>query len=570
LPAPISTNGETSTPKEEDDPSSPKEEYTPSPRDSSSEEERTPQAEFLNWMQHADIPVANITTDFQDGKNICKLVNLLQPGAIAPHQVTEDAFSTTSLAIDVATQLGVPRLVEAVDLVESPDALVNMAYFSFFWEKCVEQEEIKELEETIPEKDKENIIKEETIPEKDEENAIKEETIPEKDEENVTKMVEEKISGEIVEAFEKIIEEVEGKIAEIVQEYSEKVGEITPENSHLEDHGPEKVEEIILEQIQEKDKDKDTIPEKVDEQTSENVEEQIQDKVVESILEKSPTGSPEESPRNSKTIPRSASALDSALSKIEENTEKHFRKSEKSPKNAHKIPRSKTRDSKSSKSTENSPKHRPLEKSEKNTGTLPRKLEKSMKSDNVEQSENSKKGMCPQCRTPYQNSSNRTKSANPQERKEEELRQELEQLKEKLEKQNQHMLGQNVAIRNLEITLGKFQNMEINEKKLQKIVEKKDSELDEKDQIILTLQNKVTALKISEKGKEHEIQLEKQEKQEKQKEEQVRQKLELQKKEEAKNKKLARRRKREVKLQRIEKKKSDAFSCKNEKLRKSN
>jgi len=180
LPAPISTNGETSTPKEEDDPSSPKEEYTPSPRDSSSEEERTPQAEFLNWMQHADIPVANITTDFQDGKNICKLVNLLQPGAIAPHQVTEDAFSTTSLAIDVATQLGVPRLVEAVDLVESPDALVNMAYFSFFWEKCVEQEEIKEPD----------IVPEETIPD-----IVPEETIPEKDEENVTIKVEEKISG---------------------------------------------------------------------------------------------------------------------------------------------------------------------------------------------------------------------------------------------------------------------------------------------------------------------------------------------------------------------------------------
>jgi len=426
-------------------------------------------------MQHADIPVSNITTDFQDGKNICKLVNLLQPGSIAPHQVTEDALSTTSLAIDVASQLGVPRLVEAVDLVESPDALVNMAYFSFFWEKCVEQEEIKE-------------------------------TIPEKDEENVTKTVEEKISGEIVEDFEKIVEEVEGKIAEIVLEFSEKVGEKTSEDSHLEDRGPEKVEEfileqiqekdkdndtgpekveeiileqiqekdkdndtgpekvkeIILEQIQEKDKDNDTIPETVDEKTSENVEEQIQDKVVESILEnKSPTVSTEASPQNSI---RSASAVDSTLSKIEENPEKHVGKSsEKSPS----IPRSKTRDSKSSKSTDNSPqvssKHRTLTKSEKNKGSLPRK---SMKSDNVEQSEISK---CPQCRRPYQNSSKRTKSANPQERNEEELlRQELEQLKKNLEKQNQHILEQNLAIRNLEITLGKFQNMEINEKKITK------------------------------------------------------------------------------------------------------
>jgi len=242
---------------------------------------------------------------------------------------------------------------------------------------------------------------------------------------------------------------VEGKIAEIVQEFSEKVGEKTPENSDLEDHGPEKVEEIILEQIQEKEID--TIPEKVVEKTAENVEEQIQDKVEESILEKqSPTESPEASLQNSNRIPRNASALDSALPKIEENPENVRKSSEKTPKLAHKIPRSKTRDSKKSKSTENSPQfppkssHGTLEKSEKNSGTLPRKskTEKSMKSDNVEQSENFKKGTCPQCQRPYQNNSKRTKSANTQERKEEELlRQELEQLKKKIGKTTSAHVG---------------------------------------------------------------------------------------------------------------------------------
>jgi len=116
----------------------------------------------------------------------------------------------------------------------------------------------------------------------------------------------------------------------------------------------------------------------------------------------------------------------------------------------------------------------------------------------------------------------------------------------------------NVAIKNLET------NLETNLKKFQKLVEEKNSELEEKNQTILNLENKIKQLKLSEKGKEHEAQMEKQ------KAEEDRQQMLLQKKEEAKKEKISKKKKKRSKIKKIRKKKSDDFSCKNEKFRKSN
>jgi len=72
-------------------------------------EEKTPQLEFIDWLKSVGISVQNITTDFQDGKNLCKLVNVLGPGLIGPEYITDDALANAFLAITIAhKKIGIP------------------------------------------------------------------------------------------------------------------------------------------------------------------------------------------------------------------------------------------------------------------------------------------------------------------------------------------------------------------------------------------------------------------------------------------------------------------------------
>jgi len=170
-------------------------------------EEKSPQMEFIDWLKSVGIPVHNITTDFQDGKNLCKLVNVLGPGLIGSDYITNNALSNASLAIAIAHKtIGIPPLVDASDIVLTPNNLVNLTYLSFFRDKFLRnlEEEEKKLKKIAEEKLQEKILK-----------KIAEKT-PEKITENVA----------IEQITEKIIEHLAEKIAEkIVEKIPEKIEE---------------------------------------------------------------------------------------------------------------------------------------------------------------------------------------------------------------------------------------------------------------------------------------------------------------------------------------------------------
>jgi len=124
-------------------------------RNDDRKKDKTPKQEFLDWLKSVGIIVQNLTSDFQDGKNICKLVNVLEPDTIMPSQITDDALANATLAIDISSKkYGIPALVDASDLVESPQSLTNMTYLSYFRGKYLQIQEEKERKKQEEQKKK--------------------------------------------------------------------------------------------------------------------------------------------------------------------------------------------------------------------------------------------------------------------------------------------------------------------------------------------------------------------------------------------------------------------------------
>jgi len=73
-------------------------------RNDDRKKDKTPKQEFLDWLKSVGIIVQNLTSDFQDGKNICKLVNVLEQDTIMPSQITDDALANATLAIDISSK----------------------------------------------------------------------------------------------------------------------------------------------------------------------------------------------------------------------------------------------------------------------------------------------------------------------------------------------------------------------------------------------------------------------------------------------------------------------------------
>lgn len=99
---------------------------------------------LLEWVR-AQIPeydVKNFTTDWQDGRALCALVNALggEPRLLPTHrQMTVGAnganLTNCKTGIDAAKEhLGVPRLIAAEDLSTVPDEHSVVTYISFFRE----------------------------------------------------------------------------------------------------------------------------------------------------------------------------------------------------------------------------------------------------------------------------------------------------------------------------------------------------------------------------------------------------------------------------------------------------
>jgi len=92
--------------------------------------------QLLKWVQ-SRIPqygIKNFTTDWRDGRAICALVNSFDRSQCSGHMTMNpmNALYNAREGIDGASILGVPRIVEAEEMVENNDEHAMMTYISCF------------------------------------------------------------------------------------------------------------------------------------------------------------------------------------------------------------------------------------------------------------------------------------------------------------------------------------------------------------------------------------------------------------------------------------------------------
>lgn len=98
----------------------------------------TPKQRLLAWVNSKipDIPVTNLTTDWNDGKVLGALVDAIAPGLCPdwPDWKPEDALKNVREVMQTAeTHLNVPQLIKPEDLINPKvDDLSMMTYLSQF------------------------------------------------------------------------------------------------------------------------------------------------------------------------------------------------------------------------------------------------------------------------------------------------------------------------------------------------------------------------------------------------------------------------------------------------------
>jgi filamin len=105
----------------------------------------SPKWELLQWVRQQIEPYSlnkkgdnlkNFTTDWQDGTVLFALTDSLQPGILTPEnmsKLTKRPLQDTQKAMDTAEDAyGIPKLLDADDLVNNPEELSVMTYISYF------------------------------------------------------------------------------------------------------------------------------------------------------------------------------------------------------------------------------------------------------------------------------------------------------------------------------------------------------------------------------------------------------------------------------------------------------
>jgi len=95
------------------------------------------QVEFMNWLNNkVDIPCKNLTTEWKDGKNLCKLLNRLQRGIFQP---TTNVYQTISTVMEITDcNFGIPQLLYPSDFQSETDPGVSLMYLNLFKTKYEE------------------------------------------------------------------------------------------------------------------------------------------------------------------------------------------------------------------------------------------------------------------------------------------------------------------------------------------------------------------------------------------------------------------------------------------------
>jgi len=92
--------------------------------------------ELLDWVR-ARIPEYNINNfggDWQSGKAICSLAEVIQPGQMRlPQDWTNDSIHNCQLGLTKAhDNMKIPMLIDAEDMANAPDELAMMTYISYY------------------------------------------------------------------------------------------------------------------------------------------------------------------------------------------------------------------------------------------------------------------------------------------------------------------------------------------------------------------------------------------------------------------------------------------------------
>jgi filamin len=93
-------------------------------------------AELLEWVR-SQIPeynINNFTSDWQNGRALCSLAEVIQPGQMnLPHDFKRDPVENINMALNNAyNNMKIPMLLDAEDVANSPDELAMMTYISYF------------------------------------------------------------------------------------------------------------------------------------------------------------------------------------------------------------------------------------------------------------------------------------------------------------------------------------------------------------------------------------------------------------------------------------------------------
>jgi len=99
-------------------------------------EGNTARQELLDWVR-SQIPEYNINNfgaDWQSGRAICSLGEVIQPGQMnLPKDFKASALDNCQMGLDKAyDNMKIPKLVDAEDVVQAPDELAMMTYISYY------------------------------------------------------------------------------------------------------------------------------------------------------------------------------------------------------------------------------------------------------------------------------------------------------------------------------------------------------------------------------------------------------------------------------------------------------
>jgi len=92
--------------------------------------------ELLEWVR-ARIPeynIQNLGSDWQSGKPICSLAEVIQPGQMRlPQDWNNDPIHNCQLGLTKAYEnMKIPMLIDAEDMANAPDELAMMTYISYY------------------------------------------------------------------------------------------------------------------------------------------------------------------------------------------------------------------------------------------------------------------------------------------------------------------------------------------------------------------------------------------------------------------------------------------------------